>query len=537
MDTSIKGTGRTVLSLDMIKTISEENDSDMKIIVFCPINCYSVWLEHAKLYNLNINFMATYPNLAKKTDDNKYTYYTEEDGDDAKYYPSTFFEEFTSDGNVVVIFDQLEEVRNLKNDHYRAVRALTDYLQQTFLESKNNYYILLDGPISLKAEDIYTSLGLLGMIKSHDIYSGIEADHDLIKEVIEHIQEIEPDHDLEKYFELAGGKEYSGDIFLKELFGHFAVPWYTGEVLENKKKAFTFEKVIFRDDKFNLDKFNEIATGIEDIKTYKYKMDNVKMKKVSKVLTELELSLYPTMIRMVKNIMNNDPSAKIVIYYNYLKTKKAMANFMNNNNISFLELNASTLSKDRGNIIKYFQEEGSQYKIILVNLMSGCKSISLDDRIGNAKRYCLMYPTHHLGLVGYAANRIYRPEFTESNAYARIIYPYNSKYPIHHKLAVEGVYTKIRNYMMMNSEVNVFLPEGIKEDVTDDLDYLNLISDNRSKYDIEITAKNKVEKYDDYENRLTSWIDDDIDPKPFKPVNVRRIYEKRKRPNRKVVRF
>ena len=139
---------------------------------------------------------------------------------------------------------------------------------------------------------------------------------------------------------------------------------------------------------------------------------------ITHYLITLEVSKLPTLIRLIKETLEN-PNSKVIVYVWFKRSMVMLKEYLHI--YSPMILSGSTKQSDRDYIVRTFQQPNDTSRLIIAHPVVGGEGISLDDRDGNWPRYMFVIPSFHHIRLHQCIGRILRVS-TKSNATARFVY-------------------------------------------------------------------------------------------------------------------
>jgi hypothetical protein len=142
---------------------------------------------------------------------------------------------------------------------------------------------------------------------------------------------------------------------------------------------------------------------------------------------EIDSAKIPSVCRLAKEKLEQNPNCKVMIYCNYRRDMKTAAYLLAK--YSPLIMDGSTSEKQRSAVISSFQKDSNEYRVIISNPKVGGIGIDLDDKFGNHPRFMYVLPSYFFTDQYQATGRGHRigtkSKFTVYFIYSRA-FPYET---------------------------------------------------------------------------------------------------------------
>ena len=167
------------------------------------------------------------------------------------------------------------------------------------------------------------------------------------------------------------------------------------------------------------------------------------------------------MCRLTTRDLTKDPHCKVIIYFNYIRDIKEAARQLSK--YKPLVMFGETKENERQVLIRNFQADSDEFRIIISNPKVGGIGIDLDDKIGTRPRIMYILPSYFFTDQFQACGRSHR-NGTKSKAVVRFIY--SRDFP--HE-------TGILNSMIMKSKITKSMLIDTENDITFPGEYEELV--------------------------------------------------------------
>ncbi len=468
-DNSSTGSGKTYIGCNLAR------DLNMDILVVGPVTVLDHWGNVAREFGVNILGTMSFA-LMRGT--SKYgvnhKFLTREK---KKYTITPYFQECLKNRKVLLIFDEVHNLKNLKTIQREA--ALTLIREIVKIDNGSKIGLLSATPFD-KTELCESFILLLGLTTRKQLYlynsrTRVHVETG-IKQVRTLCQSLDPVKTEELEEMRANPRSYPYELwshilkyrltssmppppipYEQDVKNGFYVlsPESVTQINQSQRKLFSS---IRKDDDGNFIRDDRFRAAIT---TY---------------ITEVEAAKLEALIRISKQTLTKDPQSKVIIYVWRRKSVEVLVDALKEFN-SFA-LNGEVDKRYRPVIIEKFQRPTKDIRVLVSHPSVGGVGISLDDRDGNWPRYMYIIPNYNCIDLIQALGRIYRTD-TKSKATSRFFYSlYNkNETSILNSLArkakvIEGSLNLNKNVSYFNGQASWY--EVSENSVTEGVNSLNL---------------------------------------------------------------
>ena len=415
IDTSPMGAGKTIVTLAICIIFK------LHLIVVAPKSLLSMWKKYATEYNVNLIYSMTYAKLAGRSASGCNHPLIDRVGN--KFLATKTLQQYIRRGTLFV-FDEMHNLKNVNTAQLNAAHCIIKEIVK--LNCSSRIALLSATPCDKKVHviSIFKLLGIMSYDKPYN-YNKSTHKYELlgIAEVLNYCSTID---------KITTQIIYGGVDITRHNCISIAYNLYT-DVIKPKLSTFMPKpKIDAKLDakngyyKMNAKDVKTIQQGVADLSAAVKYVDGEIMKgglpswgDITSALMKIEEGKRDTMVRLTKEKLNTNTNGKVVLYVWYI----ASINYIHEKLAEFspLVMCGKTSIKERDQIINLFQQDDSQYRILISNTKVGGIGISLDDITGTKPRTMLMIPSYNFIDMYQATGRIYRGT-TKSDATIRFIY-------------------------------------------------------------------------------------------------------------------
>ncbi len=447
IDKSKPGSGKTYPPLWIAEKLK------LKLFVMGPVTVLSNWKKVSREYDIDIE-MCSYQSIRSvKNKQPKHELLTRIDTPDTVIFkPTDKLDKYIKDGYLFV-FDECHSLKNT-SDQWKACSIIT----RQILKYNTSKFCLLSGSLFDKPEHTHQLLGLTGFITKPLYYilnDDLEFTNSGIEEILlksrlinkEKTKEIDFKYNLNIRTINKVINDFLYELFINIIDKTISSSMSSMSTLINYKKnpitelileftniipdvANMITNYLIEEDKKNgfyyLDtkedevEMSKVLTKLQKVTGYNPENNQLNrtfsIKAITKYLRQVELLKINIFVRQAKEILEEDPTCKVVIFLNYIDSIENIADELSD--YDPLILYGKTKDKERQ--IKLFNTK-KKHRVIVSNTQVGGTGIELDDKIGNSKRYLLLSPSYNLINMYQASLRVFRNN-TRSASWCRFIY-------------------------------------------------------------------------------------------------------------------
>lgn len=400
IDLSPLGTGKTYVST----FIYLENDKYTNILTISPTSVNVKWIELKKDYEIPNMTNLTYKSLigTKNNSPNCGLIIRNDYDDKVIYSVSPVFKNLAKSGLLLII----DEFQNIKNDSLQkdVCHEMIKYIKE---KTKTSRVLLLSGSPMDKNSQVVQFFKTINVMKSERLASfdiGYFRQTQQMRMIWEGMDEIvnfcikcpikkelyiEENHHLnvirlnKKCFELFLDEikpNYSSSMLI--IPSKYKINKYNGFYNCSKEQKILLDK--------GLNLLNNYLNP--NIENGNQRNQRNQMNILTKGLLIVETSKIPLFVRLIKDEFDKNPNKKIVVSCNFSETiidlEKQLSDY------SPLVLNGSKTTKERTIILKKFQDNTTDFRLLIGNIKVINSGIDLDDKFGNMPRTCFVSPSY-----------------------------------------------------------------------------------------------------------------------------------------------
>lgn len=392
LDFSILGSGKTYTALTVAK------DYDFCLIV-APKSVHSKWKTVSELVpDFPENQIISFAKMRNKN--NNEFLFIKKMQDTEIILITDYFKQLSKSKKVIVIID---EIQNLKNNtlQFRSARTLL---------SGNTKFLGLSGSPIDKQEQASRVLSLCGVFTEQLAKFDIGT----------------------KTFDFSGLLQIKRFLRDNTVISESNYKSYPYLMFQSKFKEYIFEMKCpeFKttvDVKNGLYNFyeNTIVCGmwvdrLNHLVTHRNKDNPMEtLSQISKVMQSLERTKLKTFIRLAKKQLSETPNKKVVLLFNYIHSIKFVEEALKEFNP--LVIYGATKGIDRTENLRKFQENSSQFRLLVGNLEILSTGVDLDDKSSEFPRICYCNANFNAITLYQLVHRFKRID-TLSNSTIRFVY-------------------------------------------------------------------------------------------------------------------
>lgn len=422
LDVSPFGAGKTHISFATAATYG------LKMLVVCPKTAISNWKKWSKAYGVELVYILNYESLRGVTGHQlNHPLLKKMEGNDivTEYLPTEQYREWVQEG-ILLVFDEVHMVKN-ENFQLAAAHALVVELVKLVRCGYKSRIALLSATPADKKETVTSIIKMLGIIISKKLYNYNRSTRQYeplgLAEAIHTCKNYNQDETLHitcRPLNKTTAKTICHELYTRVLKRHITSSM-PPPAMDIEKDCKNFYMKMLPDELLLLEAAMKLFSHATDFKldTQEVHLSGAKWGDIIKSRTEIDSAKLPAMVRAARKELDANPNAQVVIYCNYIrdikKAEQLLAEFKP------LLLYGVTSQTDRADIVKKFQADDNEYRVIISHPKVGGQSIDLDDVYGNRPRFTMILPSYHFTDQYQATGRIHRLN-TKSKATVRFIY-------------------------------------------------------------------------------------------------------------------
>lgn len=388
IDGSVMGTGKTVVACKLSKNFDQ-------ILAITPATIVPNWHDETNKYGVKLTILSYETLTSSKNQTPKHPFLTREDIDGEIIFKVTEkFKELVKKG-ICLVADEFHRIKK-KNSRYFAFKALCDYICET-KDIYNSKILLLSGSPYCEIEHPCNILQMINIIKSDLIFKFDKHDNRILltglEELINYCKNIDEDDTeniLMKYsinnknvYEIAF--ELYVKIVQKKIVCAMPSPKLDAK-LYCYNAYFNMEESAAKKLKQSIDNLKS-AVGNKN----KILKNDIAITTALRYKQNDKISIYE---RISKIILKMDSTNKLCIFLDFDEAIFDVYDRLKNYNPHLIT--GKIDKNDRNDIIKKFQQDNCECRLLILNTAIGCEGINLDDVHGNFKRYVLVEPSFYI---------------------------------------------------------------------------------------------------------------------------------------------
>lgn len=458
MDVSTFGAGKTHITFAVAEKLK------MKMVVICPKTTKNNWTKWSKYYGIEILSLMTYQLLRGKSGQVNHDLL---EINDKKYYSTDKFDEYAK-GGLLLVFDECHMAKN-ENTQLYSSHALVKSIIKFARLGYNCRVAILSATPSCKREHVTSIFKLLGVITSDKLYNYNRGNkiYELIglQEAIDKCNRYDPDttfHITSRPVNQGTSKTICHELY-KRILKIYMVSSMPEPPIKSIKDSKNLYALMPPED---LQKLKDGVNMFSSATDYKFQTQEitytgVNWGDITKSRIQIDSAKVPTICRLARQNLTDDYNCKVLLYFNYNNDMKTASNLLKE--YKPLIMNGQTSNKERESIIKKFQKDDNEYRVIISNPKVGGMGIDLDDKYGNHLRYMYITPSYFFNDQYQATGRIHR-KTTKSKATIRFVYSREFPYEtgILNSMALKS---SVSRDMITQKQTNVKFPGEYEEEI------------------------------------------------------------------------
>lgn len=441
LDTSPPGCGKTYTTVYLAMKLS------LKLFVVAPEIVHTSWEVVSSLFGVTVSECITYERLRGVRGRNLSHEFLERDDERDEYKPSNELINLISEG-VLFVFDEFHYTKNLDTSQSKSCRTIVREVKKS---NSNSRIILLSATHISKDISLMSVFGMLGLYRASGLYE-LQGSSRVSRNMRNVIKKQNPGQKHKKkkgkfvltgYHELIREIERMGDS--ETLLSSLEIPTSGKDVVTNCSKIFqTFLKFklssempkpkhyeelygvshefydapeeIVSEIKKNIGRLITSITGSQEENT-----ERLNFGQIQRSIQNLQETKAPIVIQEAKKILDSDPKCKVVIFGDFCQPLISIEEGLREyGTILFIGKSARS-RKAKDDLVRTFQEDSGRKRVLVSNTRMGGVGVSLDDKIGNRKRYMLLMPNYSFDNLCQALGRCCR---TTSKSRSEAVFVY-----------------------------------------------------------------------------------------------------------------
>lgn len=424
VDLSVMGTGKTFMSLWVASKFNPKF-----LLVVCTASVVTKWIEVIEEYMSNLSYIVlSYESLSRGSSHN--LFYEE-------FEPSQVFTNAVENG-LIMIIDEFAKVKNKETLNFRALCSLVSYVcRKNYDRSK---VIFLSGLPYDKNRQKEGFLELVGYDDTIEIARKI--DPVKTKRLIKSQDRIR-----------ISMKKLYARIVDDIIFEHFATsakPFVDKSSLDIKNGLYWISPVRNMELNASVSKLESLSRGDTHI---------------TKVLIEIEYHKAEIFARKAMEELKAR-NCKVIIMISFRRTLNTLLCLLSKFNPLVIEGNMN--KEERKEVMKKFQKDDDEYRLLICTLTSSSHGIDLDDKTGNFPRKLFISPCFRAMNIHQAVYRIFRSD-TASVATVRLVFAKDKvEYKILENLSKKNKNARSSLKKQLEKTSNLYFPGDYSDEVESD---------------------------------------------------------------------
>lgn len=407
IDGSPTGSGKTFVTLSVAK------DLGLPIYVICPSDVQGIWLNLSQQFRIPVVGITTYQSFTSRTGKQPdHGLLTRSDvKENVTFSPTVLLDKKIQSG----IFFIVDEAHKIKNDSAQS-RACIEMTNRINDIKSNSKFALLSGSLFDKNSHVYQILKALCLLdKTCD-----DADEIYLNMSIEEMfKKFPPCEIVDEYKKLKSKRKSAVNSLVFQFYNSEVKHRYSSS-MEKPEYEFqqTFRNSFFDSSERNAKNLRELVEKLaEKTRAGKTKEEQKDMTSIFTYLQEIEYYKVEIFVSRAIEILETDPTAKVVICLNYIRTMDNVALLLSK--YEPIIFNGSIQAAARSMFIEKFQTSPKHRLFIMSTTLS--VGFNLHDQKGGEPRHMLISPGYKATDIHQAVGRINRTGMM-SPSYVDIMY-------------------------------------------------------------------------------------------------------------------
>jgi superfamily II DNA or RNA helicase len=419
-DMSTMGAGKTYTTTQLALDLNFKH-----VIIVCPVSVENKWGTMRK-YGINIDYIISYNSLRsvknKTPKHGLLERYDLEDGSTI-FTPTERLNAMIKAGCLVVL-DECQHVKN-KNDQFLAAQAIAKAIGRSSSESR---FLMLSGtPIDKEVHAIHL-LQLMYIIYSSRLYVYSKEEYVLrlygAKDLVDYCEKFIDSKAITKFVKEHPWRPDNVENNCYQIFQYIVKPALTSAMpsppLEIDCKNGYYDIKLEADRKALMKGIAELHSSVRfDEGKGKVEITRDTFGSINKALAKIESAKINTMVRVVKDILEDDANVKIGIFVNFTESLNRLQDLLKK--YKPIRLDGGVHKNKRQILIDEFQEPNAKRRVIIANIQVASTGIDLDDKYGGFPRFAFASPNYKILDLHQLTRRFVRLD-SKSNASFRFFY-------------------------------------------------------------------------------------------------------------------
>lgn len=448
-DTTPMGGGKTFVTSKLMQDVKKANPQ-LEVIIIAPKAVHTKWRRVPRKFGIEILDVLSYETLSgKKGHELTHPYLTRTTIDKTTNYSVTpEFDKLVKNG-LLLIFDENQYAKNSSSLRSMACFALTSHIIDYNKQGKgNSRVVLLSASPGNNEKHTYSMLRMLGIARSEDVMNKHRVTG--LKEVYNFCLALNENLTKRVCPFFPTSKEESLG-FVHALYYQIIKPYVSSaapmpEIPPGRDFKNGYYKITNKGDIKNIQKgigvLNNIREMREQLKldiqnkkkikeTGKNHLEGISKEEIQKredsfiaqmtnAMMAIEYGKINDLYRVTKKILDEKPSAKVIIGVNYKESIERLKRLFASYEPLILTGDMTSQSK-RDKIVDDFQEGSARKRLLIMITTVGSVGLDLDDKFGNFQRHMFIIPDFHFLAKYQATGRIARAD-TKSKPILRFFY-------------------------------------------------------------------------------------------------------------------
>lgn len=419
LDMSMLGSGKTYTS----SYISLHSKFAFKhVIVICPANITSNWKKMKDVYGVPITHLETFRSISSTKcvqpkhgllERRDYTVKVVEKTvekivDKVEFIAKAEFLTMVRQGTLLII-DEIQNIKNL-NCSFHACEMMIANISSGLNGTASRCMMLSGSPID-KKEQVIHLFRMMNIMKNNDlsvfIPSRMTNEWRGFGDIVDFAEKINPQHNIYLPPRDTGDtrrfKQIAYELFQKVIKQGISSSMIISSAHTDDGKTLQiikFNGLYEIRDKFDYELLQEGVNNLSSVSGYNRHNDTVDFghngldtfKRIIKSLIALETAKIPTMMRVAKKYLDENPLGKMVICVSYKQTIDDLQEGLQE--FGPLILSGSVTPTHRTLIRNRFQADNND-RLLIANLKVCSSGIDLDDKFGHRPRFCIISPNYN----------------------------------------------------------------------------------------------------------------------------------------------
>ena len=427
VNSSRTGAGKTILTLAIARTLG------MDLLLVVPPTLQDPWKESAAKLGVNVFMCLSYDQLrgskGRQLKHGIFNLLTRDEDDN--FLPTEDFKEVLKTKKLLIVFDEFHKVKNVATQQLESCHVLIRCLvstPETLCRS-----ILLSATPGDKEEHALSFLKMLGIVHHRNLYeidkgilrpTGFHFIYNLAKKVDKLVLDQIMPGGLES-LQSRNAMKMTFEIYTKIFRDKYTSCMSPPGITAKKMVKAGFYSFPPEDDKILQDAYDSLRQSMKTDDNDEGLLTSTKstFSRITKAFVKMEIAKVRTMVRLALEYLNGKNN-KVIMYFSYKQSIEGAARLLTNFNPLILD---GSIPKDKRKLmVDCFQQNNSNYKLMISQYKVGGVGLSLDDITGEYPRTQLFAPSHSMIEIEQASGRTLRAT-TKSDALNLMVFSKNVK--------------------------------------------------------------------------------------------------------------